>query len=311
MRYANPYAVMLLAVCIASGALHAQQAAVPYTIPVRSDEVDLIFGVTDSSGRALENVQLADLMLMDNGRVPLRVLDFEKRSNLPIRAGILVDTSESMSDTWRRDRQIASELVAHVLRMDTDKAFVMQFDFEPSMKQGWTNNVDALRAGTDNVAHDTGSRMGGTAIFDSIYIACRDQFSRNLSSSGGTGNFILLLSDGVDNFSHARLEDALNKCQQTHTSIYVFSDAAKPSHNAGQKVLQDLAAKSGGRIFYHHGDQELLDDLHQIEGDLRNNYLIVYKPAKLKPDGSFHRIQMYCKKPDVSINVKTGYYADR
>jgi Ca-activated chloride channel family protein len=144
-----------------------------------------------------------------------------------------------------------------------------------------------------------------------VYTACRDQFSRNLSTQQRTGNFILLFSDGVDNFSHARLEDALNKCQQTHTAIYVFSDASKPSHNSGQKVLQELAAASGGRIFYDQGSQALLDDLRLIEGDLRNDYLIVYKPARLKPDGSFHRIRLYCKKTDATVHAKTGYYADR
>jgi VWFA-related protein len=310
MRTTCYYAAVL--VYLSVGAVCAQQAPpAPYTIPVRSDEVDLVFSIADAAGHSLDDVQLSDLLLLDNGKAPLRVLDFQKRKDLPIRAGILVDTSESMSDSWPRNRRIASELVSHVLRMDADKAFVMQFDFEPSLKQGWTDNYEALRAGMDNVAHDAGSRMGGTAIFDSIYIACRDQFSRDLSSQQRTGNFILLFSDGVDNFSHARLEDALNKCQQTHTAIYVFSDASRPSHNSGQKVLQELAMASGGRVFYDHGGQGQLDDLRQIESDLRNDYLIVYKPAKLKPDGSFHRIQLYCRKPDATVHVKTGYYADR
>ena len=279
-----------------------------YTIPVNVDEVNLAFNVRDETGRWIDDLQISDLKLLDNGKKPLKILSFQKLTNLPVHAGILVDTSRSMLHDLPRNRQIVSELAEHVLRSGSDEAFVMQFDFQARIKQDWTRDSAALTSSMNDVAKDWRSRLGGTGIFDSIYIACRDQFGG--VASGRTGNFILLFSDGLDNRSHARLEDVIDRCQQSHTLIYAFSDEPKPSHEEGQKVLQELAAKSGGRMLYDRGKGQL-ENLKSIEGDVRNQYHVVYKPANLKADGAFHRIKLDCPHRTAFFDVRTGYYAHR
>jgi VWFA-related protein len=286
----------------------APETLVPYTIPVNVDEVNLTFSVKDEAGRWIDDLQLPDLRLLDNGKKPLKVLSFQKLTNLPVHAGILVDTSRSMVHDMPRNRLIVSEMAEHVLRSGSDEAFVMQFDFQARIKQDWTRDSAALTASMNGVAKDWRSRLGGTGVFDSIYIACRDQFGG--AASGRTGNFILLFSDGLDNESHARMEDVINRCQQSHTSIYVFSDEPNPSHEEGQKVLQELAAKSGGRVLYDQ-DKGQLENLRLIEGDVRNQYEVVYKPLNLKVDGVFHRIKLDCPHRSAFFDVRTGYYAHR
>jgi VWFA-related protein len=192
---------------------------VPYTIPVHVDEVNLTFSAVDERGLAIDDLKLADLLLLDNGKRLERVVSFRRRSNLPIRAGLLVDTSGSMSRSLPRTREIALQFGNHILRQDSDRAFVMRFDFEALVKQDWTISREALNRAVENVAEDSRSRLGGTALFDSVYIACRDKFGKDLAGRDDTGNFIVLFTDGVDNVSHARMGDVIDKCQQTHTDI--------------------------------------------------------------------------------------------
>lgn len=280
-----------------------------YSLPVKVDEVELRFSATDKAGQPKDNLRVSDLRLRDNGKKPLRVLAFEPRRDLSIRAGILIDTSRSARGDLYPSQQTASDFVSHILKKSSDKAFVMQFDFEPSVKQNWTGSRKALNAAIGNVAQDSSSRMGGTAIFDAIYIACHEEFDKDASTLNPASNTILLFSDGLDNVSHAQLQDDIYACQQTHTVIYIFSSTSKHSQESGLQVLRELASQSGGRIFYDPGGKGQLSNLQLMEEDLRSDYIIVYRPEHLKTDGSYHRIHLSCPHLHVHIKTQTGYYA--
>jgi VWFA-related protein len=288
--------------------VRAEQSSAPYTIPVNVDEVNLTFNVRDEAGRWIDDLQVSDFRLLDNGKKPARILSFQKLTGLPLHAGVLVDTSRSMLHDLPRNRRIVAEMTEHIFRTESDEAFVMRFDFASKVMQSWTHDGAQLSATMSGVAKDWQSRLGGTAIFDAIYIACRDQFGGAAGSR--TGNFILLFSDGLDNYSHARIEDVIDRCQQSHTAIYAFSEYPKPSHDEGQRMLQELAAKSGGKVFYDDGKGEI-ENLYEIEGDVRNQYQIVYKPASLKMDDGFHRIKLDCPRRAAFFEARTGYYSHR
>jgi Ca-activated chloride channel homolog len=283
----------------------------PYTLPITVNEVNLTFSAVDENGLSIDDLQLSDLRLLDNGKRPARILDLQHRTNRQIRAGIVIDTSGSIGRSLRRNQQIASDFSTHILRLNSDQAFVLRFDFESLIKQDWTNNSEALTSSINTLATDAASRLGGTALFDALYIACHDKFSDSSSSDTGQSNFIMLFSDGNDNFSHARMQDVIDICQRGHTAIYVFSDEPKPSRDPGQIVLQELSQMSGGRLFYDHGDKEQLIDLRLIEQAVRNDYILVYKPAKLKADGSFHHIKLDSPYKAAVITTRSGYFAPR
>ena len=101
----------------------------------------------------------------------------------------------------------------------------------------------------------------GTAIYDSVYIAVRDQIAKKPEQTTRTANVILLFSDGVDNASHARLQDVMDICQQTNSRIYVFTVESKSHFGEGQKNLRDLVAGTGGRVFYNDDGAHALNDL--------------------------------------------------
>jgi VWFA-related protein len=151
--------------------------------------------------------------------------------------------------------------------------------------------------------------MRGTAILDAVYRACLSQFGR--IDAARSSNFILLFSDGEDNASHASLGDATAQCQRSNTAIYAFRVEQQPgAFSTGATTLAEVAAKTGGRVFNDDdSDAGIYDDLRIIEADLRNQYRLVYKPAELRHDGSFHRIEVKAPERVDRIVIRAGYYA--
>ena len=280
----------------------------PYTFNVSVDEVSLTFHASDFNNVPINDLQLSDLRILDNGKSPRRIISFDSYLNLPIRAGILIDTSRSMLRDLRLNRSIANTYAQRLLHQQTDLAFIQRFDSESKVLQDWTADSFLLAASIDNVASDHASRLGGTIVFDALYRACHEQFGKTGKTI--TGNFILIFSDGEDNASRARLSDDIDACQQNHTAIYAFSDEPD-SHfpSAGLKTLNELAAKSGGRVFFDQTEKGIWNDLRIIEADQRNQYRLIYKPANLKPDGFFHHIKLDSPTRGGVITVRSGYYA--
>ena len=193
-----------------------------YRLNVSVDEVVLTFHAADTHGLPVNDLHLSDLTLLDNGNPPAKILDFQLQQNFPIRAGILIDISGSMSSHLFRDQTIATQYAQHLLRQQTDQAFVMDFDRASRLSQSWTSSPIALTAGIHNVTR--GDPIGGTALFDTLYAACRYPFGE--IDHRTSGNFILLFSDGADNASFLDLETAVDTCQHTNTAIYAFSSNA-------------------------------------------------------------------------------------
>jgi Ca-activated chloride channel family protein len=269
----------------------ASKSVTPYSLSVSVDEVSLSFHAADAHGLPVNDLKLEELSLLDNGKPPRRIVAFGSLRNFPIRAGILMDTSESMEGYLPRNRAISIEYAQRLLRQQTDQAFVMDFDSQSGVTQPWTGNVAALTAGIRG-AQGKG-RIRGTRL-----------------DRADTANFVLLFSDGEDNISQASAKDAIDTCQRTNTAIYIFRAQPQDSFSAGPKTLAELASRSGGRVFYDDdSDAEIYKDLQVIEADLRNQYRLIYKPADLRHDGLFHRIELKAPERVASITVRAGYYA--
>jgi Ca-activated chloride channel homolog len=280
----------------------------PYTFNVAVDEVSLTFHAADFHGVPMDDLKVDDLRVLDNGKRPRKIVSFEAHQNLPVRFGVLMDTSRSMLGYLRHNQATANEYVTQLLRKQTDRAFVMRFDSESKVLQDWTDDNDALTASLRNIATDHASRLGGTALFDSIYKACRDQFG---TADPLAGNFILLFTDGIDNASHTRLEDDIDICQRANTAIYIFSTEPKSIFSGGQKTLNELATQTGGIIFFDQTQETIWNDLRVIDANLRSQYRLVYRPGNLKRDGSFHRIKLDSPTRGGVITTRSGYYAMR
>jgi Ca-activated chloride channel family protein len=278
----------------------------PYILNVAVDEVSLTFHAADFHGIPMDDLKLDDLRILDNGKRPRQIVSFEAHQNLPVRFGILMDTSRSMLEYLHRNQAIANEYLTQLLHKQTDRAFLMRFDSESKVLQDWAGDSDTLSATLRNVAADHASRLGGTALFDSIYKACRYQFG---TDNPLAGNFILLFTDGIDNASHARFEDDIDICQKANVAIYIFSAEPKSLFSDGQKTLNKLATQTGGVIFFDQNRETIWSDLRVIDANLRSQYRLVYKPQHFKRDDSFHHIKLDSPARGGVMTVRSGYYA--
>jgi Ca-activated chloride channel homolog len=277
----------------------------PYSFKVPVDEISLRFHAADRAGKPLTQLGVHDLKLTDEKKPQQQVITLQPLQDLPIRAGILVDVSASVLKDLEFYRFIVS-LYASRLLGKADRFFVMQFDTQTLLTQDWTGSPAAIAAGVSGVGPRSDRYQPLTAIFDSLYTTCRDVWPKQAEN---TGNFILLFTDGEDDASHAYMKEAVDMCQRSHVTVYVF-DSSRSAHSSdGYRVMNDLAAQTGGRAFIHPRSEDLWRDLQTIEEEQRNQYLLVYKPLSLVTDGSFHRISLECTIPGSRIVTRSGYYA--
>jgi len=293
---------------VSQAASSAVQSAESYRFSLPVDEINLTFHAVDAHGLPVYDLKLNELKLLDNGKPPWRILDFRMLEDSPIRAGILMDTSESMTKNLAADRAIALKYAQRLLRRQTDQAFVLAFGYISALTQTWTGDPNALSAGVRSVTEGRENPLGGTAMFDAIFRACHSEFAA--IDHTASRNFILLFTDGEDNTSHSDLRLAVDACQHVNIAIYVFRAEPVSSFSSGPRNLMELALETGGRVFHDDdSESEIESGLRIIEADLRSQYVLAYKPAELKHDGAFHRIELIAPNRESSIVTRSGYYA--
>jgi VWFA-related protein len=276
-----------------------------YTITTVVNEVNLIFTVTDKHGHFIRNLKAGDFSLLDNKMPPAQVYSFTQETNLPLRVGLVIDTSSSIRSRFSFEQNAAIEFLLSVLRPKIDKAFVMGFDVTPDITQGYTNNGDLLSTGIRRLAPG-----GGTALYDAVYSACRDQMLP-LHGPPLIRKIIILLSDGDDNQSHATLDDAVKMCQRADATIYAISTDDSPSRDRGDNVLRAMSLVTGGRAFYPPRLEDVSNAFTGIQEELRSQYSLVYKPADFKADGAFRPIYLAATDRKYKVRVQKGYFAPK
>jgi VWFA-related protein len=279
-------------------------AGQPSALQVYSRIVDLIFTVIDHKGNFVTGLQQQNFGLLDDGRPPQRVLSFKQQTNLPLRVGIMLDTSTSIRQRFQFEQDAATDFLLQVLHND-DRAFVEGFDVQIDVAQDFTNRVDLL---------DTGIRKlrpgGGTALFDSLYKTCRDQML-TLQQNTDVRKAIVLVSDGDDGYSRAQESDAIKMCQRAETIVYTISTNTGPSKDKGDDVLKAISDATGGQAFFPTRVEDVAVGFHNIEVELRSQYSLVYVPADFKQDGSFRTIYLQSLDPRYTVRAKKGYFAPK
>lgn len=278
-----------------------------FTIQTNVNEVNLIFTVTNKHGRFIRNLKQQDFALLDDQRAPAQIYSFTQQTNLPLRVGILIDTSTSIRRRFHFEQQAAIGFLQRVIRPRTDLAFVMGFDTTSYVTQRYTSNEDDLQQGIEKL--ESG---GGTALYDAVYTACRDHLL-NVPNSPQylVRKALILISDGDDNQSHAYPSDAIKMCQRAGAAIYAISTNTSPTRDRGDAVLKEMATATGGRAFFPHRLEDMANSFHNIEEELRSEYSLAYRPADFKADGSFRTIYLVALNHDYIVHTRKGYFAPR
>src|SRR2546423_3603368 len=172
-------------------------------VRVRTDEVNVVFTVVDKHGRFVRDLTQGQFRILDNKLPPRQIVKFEAQTNLPLRVGLLIDASTSIRDKFKFEQQAAMEFLQGTIKSQTDKAFVLSFDETWELTQDFTGDTDKLTTGVRMIKPG-----GSTALWDAIYWACREKLLKEHETIP-VRRAIIVVSDGDDNASHVRPEEAL------------------------------------------------------------------------------------------------------
>jgi VWFA-related protein len=274
------------------------------TIKVQVNEVNLIFTVTDKKGRFITGLRRENFGLLDDGAPPVAVKYFKQQTNLPLRVGIMLDTSSSIRQRFQFEQDSAVEFLLQVLHLN-DRAFIEGFDIQTDVSQSFTNNIDLLNQGIRKLRPG-----GGTALFDALYKTCNQQML-TLRDEMAVRRVLVLVSDGDDNYSRARMSDAIKECQRAETIVYTISTNVSPSKDKGDQILQQISDATGGRAFFPVKIEDVAIGFKNIQEELRSQYSLIYTPANFKMDGAFRTIYLQALDPRYHVRAHTGYFAPR
>ena len=286
--------------------------------------VDVLFTVLNRRNKLVPELEKTDFKIWDD-KAPQEIRYFSKQTDLPLRIGMLLDTSNSIRDRIKFEQDASVNFLYSVLRRNKDEAFVMTFDDEPQIVQAFTGDTGALR---DQITKTRAG--GGTAIYDAIYDACVKELSHPPRPPGDQPDVVrrvmILISDGEDNLSSHTRADAIEMAQRTSVVIYTISTSTqwvslsqtdpnkmgdrKYHLTDGDKILQELAEETGGRAFFPYHVDDLDQSFQDIGDELRNQYSIAYLPTNYVLDGRYHKIRI--EVPDhkgYQVRARRGYFA--
>src|SRR6266403_1785708 len=237
---------------------------VDQTITRTINLVDVLFTVLSRRNKLVPDLEKEKFKVFDNN-IQQTIRFFTRQTDLPLRIGMLLDTSNSIRDRIKFEQDAAVNFLYSVLRRNKDEAFVMTFDDEPQIVQAFTPDTGKLR---DQILRTRAG--GGTAVYDAIYDACEQELSHPPRPPGDQPDVVrrvmILISDGEDNLSTHTRSDAVEMAQRTSVVIYTISTSTqwvslsqtdpnkmgdrKYHLTDGDKILQELAEETGGRAFF-------------------------------------------------------------
>ncbi len=274
------------------------------TIRATTNEVNVVFTVTDRHGRRITDLKQGDFRVLDDNKPPQEIRSFHAETNLPLQVGLLIDASNSVRDRFKFEQQSAIEFLNQTIHPRVDHAFVVGFDVTPEVTQDFTDDTAKLAHGVHELRPG-----GGTALYDALYFACRDKLMK-AAKSETVRRAIILLSDGEDNQSHVTREEAIEMAQRAEAIVYTISTNVSGTKGAGDKVLERIADATGGRPFFPFQIRDVANAFAEIQDELRSQYAIAYKPADLKADGHYRTIEIVANdKRNFRVRARRGWYA--
>jgi Ca-activated chloride channel family protein len=228
--------------------------------------------------------------------------------DVPISIGLIFDMSGSMSDKVEKARQAAVEFMRTANPLD--QFFLVSFNDRAELTSGFTTSVEDLQ----NRMIFTASR-GRTALLDAVYLG--------LSQMRGARNSkraLLIISDGGDNHSRYNENDVRNFLKEADCQLYaigIFDPISIRSRTSeelnGPSLLSEMTEMTGGRVFPVANLGDLPDIAAKIGMELRNQYVLAYKPSNSQKNGTWRKIKVKLHPPKglppLNVYARTGYYS--
>ena len=282
------------------------QRTAPYSLTVSVNEVEITFHAADAHNLPVLDLRPTEIDVLDNESGPGQIISMQRIKDRPVRAGLLIDTSASVEPQSVRYRAAAKEAMQDLLVGPDDEGMTVSFAQSRRVVQSWTRQKASLVKSLGTINAGT---IGTTSMYDALFSTCLYEFGQVTAENAS--NVILLFSDGEDTTSHMTMQGAVDSCRRNHTAIYAFSpEPVLGTSSLGASTLRHITEQTGGRLFSLgdcSGDTQA--DIATVGGDLRNEYLLLYRPRKLDRDGAFHHIVLTGPERVATIVGTSGFYA--
>src|SRR5580693_4085685 len=320
--------------CAASALAFAQQDAAPQksddqqkpdeTIKVNVNVVQLFFNVKDKHGALIPNLTKDDFDIQEDSK-PQTIKYFTAESNLPLTLGILIDASGSQRNVIDMEKEVGGAFL-HQILTDKDEAFVISFDISVDLLQDFTRDTRRLQAALNkakvNVDYTSGGIPGmgggpvptqnapGTLLYDAVYLSAHDMLAKEVGRKA-----MVLLTDGQDEGSRLKIQDAIEAAQKADAIVYVLLCADRGFYGSvrlgysGEGEMRKLTEATGGRVI-NVGNKldKLREAFDQIAAELRSQYNLGYTPTNTVLDSGYRKLEIKSKE-NYKIQCRAGYYA--
>jgi Ca-activated chloride channel family protein len=262
---------------------------------IKVDYVELYTTVADAKGRPVEGLSREQFRVFEDG-AEQTINRFELVRDLPIFAGVMIDTSGSMETKLDAAVQGALGFFHEVIK-PKDRAAVFSFSSQPNLLVRFTNNREVLAGGLAGLRAE-----GNTVLYDAVIEA--------LYYFGGVRGkrAIVLLTDGRDEGSKYGYNDALEYARRSGVSFYTVGIGLTSQDADVRFKLLKLADETGGRSFFVEKAAEIKGIFASVERELRSQYLIAYQSSKPGSDGKFRSVAVKLARPGCEAKTIHGYF---
>lgn len=301
------------------------------TIRIAVDLVNIFFTVKAKKGGTLiPNLEQKDFQIFEDGKEQT-IQRFSRENDLPITLGLLIDISASQERLIDIEREAASQFFSSVIR-PKDEAFLISFGKDTQLLQDFTNSPRQLTAAMRDLQGDGQDPMirgnpipvntgpipqtgtpKGTLLFDAVYLASDEKLKTEVGRKA-----LILITDGEDQGSNYRIQDAIQAAQKSDAIIYsiYYVDRGFYLSNGvfstgGEGDLEKMSQQTGGRVFKVDKKHPLSEVFKEIQEELRNQYSLSYTSTKAERDGTFRKIEVKVDNPDEKVQARAGYYATK
>ena len=257
--------------------------------------VELPIMVLDRDGRAVENLLMEDFTVFEDD-VRQQISHFSLHQDLPVRLGIVVDTSGSMAQTLPTVQRVVMGFLRDLLRPQ-DRAFIETFSDQPELLAAFTADFKTLENALLALFADR-----ATSLYDSVIMGL-------FQFSGVRGRkAMVVLTDGEDTASKHDFEDVVGYAQRAGVTIYTIGIDLPVTKVSSRWQLNRLAEITGGRAFFVSSDTELERIYSEIDRELRTQYLVAYTSSSEKPADELRKIKVEVDRKKVRVRTISGYY---
>lgn len=291
------------------------------TPPVETNEgavnvriVRLPITVLDKKDQPVAGLAASDFEIFED-KQPQRIESFtDEKTGIPVHVAVLLDISGSTAGKLGFEKEAAKDFLYTVVRARKDRGAFAVFDDNVNLLQDFTDKLDLLDKAVDSVKKPGSD----TALWDAVWLMCDEKMR------GAPGRrVIVLITDGKDTASRARLKEAIDIAQATETAVFAISTKAGlsgvvpgvemgTSKDDEDRDLDRLCNETGGKAFFIGDKLGLEKSFSRVAKELRAQYVVTYRPARAF-DGSYRRIEVKLAADRDGLRVRTrrGYTATR